>query len=69
MFTAVALDDILYKIVERLHVDWSEAERSSELHVFARGQHGFGMVRQDLPSDRWTDLFLAWVDDLALGDA
>jgi dienelactone hydrolase len=64
LFTAVAADDILINIVEGLHRDWSAAERSSELHVFARGQHGFGMVRQGLPSDRWTDLFLAWVEDV-----
>jgi hypothetical protein len=25
------------------------------------------MVKQGLPSDRWTDLFLAWIDDLGLG--
>jgi len=25
------------------------------------------MVSQALPSDRWTDLFLAWVADLELG--
>lgn len=64
LFTAVAQDDILVKIVEGLHADWSAADRPSELHVFARGGHGFGMVRQGLPSDRWTDLFVAWMDDV-----
>ena len=63
LFTAVAQDDVLWKIVEGLHREWSDADRSSELHVFARGAHGFGMVRQGLPSDRWTDLFLAWLAD------
>jgi acetyl esterase/lipase len=64
LFTAVAQDDVLVKIVEGLHADWSNAERSSELHEFARGGHGFGMVEQGLPSDRWTELFLAWRRDL-----
>jgi len=64
LFIAVAQDDILVKIVEGLHADWSAADRSSELHAFARGGHGFGMVKQGLPSDQWTDLFLAWLDDL-----
>ena len=64
MFTAVAQDDILVRIVEGVHAEWSAADRPSELHVFARGGHGFGMVRQGLPADRWTDLFLAWLDDL-----
>jgi acetyl esterase/lipase len=64
LFTAVARDDILYKIVEQLHVEWSLADRPAELHVFARGQHGFGMVAQKLPSDQWTELFLRWLADL-----
>jgi dienelactone hydrolase len=66
LFTAAAQDDILIKIVEGLHVDWSRAHRSSEIHVFARGAHGFGMVKQGLPSDHWTDLFTAWLSDLSL---
>jgi acetyl esterase/lipase len=65
LFTAVADDDILINIVEGLHRDWSTAGRPSELHVFARGGHGFGMVEQKMPADRWTDLLLAWVEDLA----
>jgi hypothetical protein len=36
--------------VEGLYRDWSDADRPSELHVFARGAHGFGMARQGLPS-------------------
>ena len=63
LFLAVAQDDVLCKIVEGVHADWSDAERSSELHVFARGQHGFGLVKQSMPSDLWTDLFLAWLRD------
>ena len=64
LFAAVARDDILYKIVEGLHRDWSDADRPCEFHVFARGGHGFGMVRQGMPSDRWTDLFVSWLGDL-----
>jgi acetyl esterase/lipase len=63
MFLAVAQDDVLCKIVEGLHADWSAADRSSELHVFARGQHGFALVKQNMPSDLWADLFLAWLRD------
>jgi acetyl esterase/lipase len=68
LFGAVARDDILVRIVEGLHADWSAAGRSSELHVFARGAHGFGLIRQGLPSDRWAELFVAWLEDLRLGD-
>ena len=64
LFTAVAQDDILVRIVTGLYADWSAADRPAEMHVFRRGQHGFGMVRQGMPSDTWTELFLAWLDDL-----
>ena len=64
LFTAVAQDDILIKIVEGLHADWTNADRPSELHAFSHGGHGFGMVPQGWPSDRWSELFLGWVGDL-----
>ena len=65
LFSAVAQDDrLLFKIVEGLHADWTDADRSSEMHVFAKGGHGFGMVKQGIPTDRWTDLFLAWLEYL-----
>lgn len=64
LFTVVAQDDrLLFKIVEGLYADWSNADRPAELHVFARGAHGFGMVRQGLPSDLWIDLLEAWLAD------
>lgn len=69
LFTAVAQDDILVRIVEGLHADWTAADRPSELHEFRRGGHGFGTVRQGLPSDSWTDLFVAWLRDLDPGGA
>ncbi|MCC7266476.1 MAG: dienelactone hydrolase family protein [Caulobacteraceae bacterium] len=64
LFTVIAQDDrYLFKIVEQLYADWSNADRPAELHIFARGAHGFGMVRQGLPCDRWIDLFEAWMAD------
>lgn len=64
LFTAVAQDDTLVRIVEGLHADWTAADRAAELHVFTRGGHGFGLVQQGLPSDRWTGLLEAWLEDL-----
>jgi acetyl esterase/lipase len=64
LFTIVAQDDRrLFRIVEGLYADWSNADRPAELHVFARGAHGFGLARQGLPCDRWIDLFEAWLAD------
>ncbi len=64
LFTVIAQDDrLLFKVVEGLYADWSNADRPAELHIFARGGHGFGMVRQNIPVDRWIDLFADWLKD------
>jgi hypothetical protein len=68
LFTVIAHDDrLLFRMVEQLYMDWTDADRSAELHIFARGQHGFGMVRQGLPSDRWIDLLGDWLADRGFG--
>lgn len=67
LFTCITQEDrILFKVVEGLYADWSNADRPAEIHIFARGPHGFGMVPQDLPVDRWLDLFAAWLADQGL---
>lgn len=68
LFTVIAHDDrLLFRMVEQLYMDWTDADRSAELHIFARGAHGFGMVRQGLPCDRWIDLLGAWLADRGFG--
>ena len=68
LFTVIAQDDrLLFKVVEGLYADWSNADRPAELHIFARGGHGFGMVRQGFPVDRWIDLFRDWLVDRGFG--
>src|SRR5260221_180393 len=57
LFTVMAQDDVLYRLAEGLYADWTDAERSAEMHIYQRGNHGFGMVKQGLPSDRWVNLF------------
>ncbi|HUO11911.1 MAG TPA: alpha/beta hydrolase [Caulobacteraceae bacterium] len=65
LFTCIAQDDrLLFRVVEGLYRDWSEADRPSEIHVFRRGGHGFGMVKQGAPVDGWIDLLGAWLADL-----
>jgi dienelactone hydrolase len=68
MFTCIAGDDrLLFRVVEGLYFDWSNADVPAEIHVFRRGAHGFGMVKQGLPSDGWIDLFEAWLTDIGFG--
>jgi hypothetical protein len=64
LFTCIAEDDrILFKVVEGLYADWSNADRPAELHIFTRGGHGFGMVKRGMPVDRWIDLLGDWLVD------
>jgi len=68
LFTCIAQDDfLLYRVVEGLYADWSDANRSAELHIYRRGAHGFGMVKQGFPSDKWIDHFHDWLVDLKFG--
>ena len=65
LFTCIAQDDfMLYRVVEGLYSDWTDAGRSAELHIYRRGAHGFGMVKQGFPSDRWIEQFGEWLTDL-----
>ncbi len=67
LFSVIAQDDaLLYRLAEGLYADWTDAERSAELHIYRRGNHGFGMVKQGSPSDRWINLFHEWLADQGL---
>lgn len=43
-----------------LYSSWLEAGQYPELHMYAKGGHGFGMKPQDLPSDNWIQRFYDW---------
>jgi len=40
---------------------WAAAKKPAELHLYAKGGHGFGMNRQNLPCDTWADRFADWL--------
>jgi acetyl esterase/lipase len=64
MFLAAASDDQLGLALESvaLYVKWTRAHKSAELHLYAKGGHGFGMRTQNLPTDHWIDRFADWLD-------
>ena len=43
----------------RLYSAWKAAGKSAELHIYAKGGHGFG--GKGLPSDTWLDRFGDWL--------
>ena len=48
----------------KLYNQWSEAEKSAELIIYRKGGHGFGMNKQDLPTDQWIERFHEWLTHL-----
>lgn len=43
-----------------IYNSWIENELSVGLHMYAKGDHGFGMRKQNLPSDHWIERFYEW---------
>jgi acetyl esterase/lipase len=64
MFILCASDDPLLPatLSSHLYDAWKTAGKSAELHIFAKGGHGFGMKTQHLPVDRWIELFGGWLE-------
>ncbi len=64
MFIAAATDDQLNLAPDsiRLYEQWMAAKKPVELHLYSTGGHGFGMRKQNKPSDNWTDEFAAWLN-------
>jgi hypothetical protein len=44
-----------------LFARWRASGASAEMHIYAKGQHGFGTAKQGLPVDHWLDAFYAWL--------
>jgi len=66
LFIAETDDDKLVAPISgaRLYEAWHAAGKPAERHIFARGEHGFGMKKQNLPSDAWIDLLKNWLASL-----
>ena len=63
LFAVAATDDQLGLAPDSvvLYEKWTAAHKSAELHMYAKGGHGFGMRKQGLPTDHWIDTFAAWL--------
>jgi acetyl esterase/lipase len=67
-FIVAASDDQLglAKDSIALYGKWLQAGQSAELHMYARGGHGFGMRKQGLPADTWIERFGEWLGQRGL---
>jgi acetyl esterase/lipase len=64
LFLLAADDDPLVPPTDnsmRLYQTWHHAGIPAELHIYAKGGHGFGMRKQGLPIDAWPDALHGWL--------
>ena len=64
MFVAAATDDNLGLAPDSVAVyeRWTDAHKSAELHMYAKGGHGFGMRQHNLPTDHLIVRFAEWLE-------
>ena len=62
LFILVADDDKPNAIGSaRLYSEWKAADKSVELHIYAKGGHVFGMNKRGLPVDTWIERLGDWL--------
>jgi acetyl esterase/lipase len=62
LFMAVAKDDpVMASASADIQKAWSEAGRTSELHVLDSGEHGFGLGKPSTDSMRFSGLLETWL--------
>lgn len=63
LFICAASDDQLRLAPKSilLYNKWTEAGQPAELHLYEKGGHGFGMGKQNLPVDHWSDVYMEWL--------
>jgi acetyl esterase/lipase/lysophospholipase L1-like esterase len=63
MFLCAATDDGLGLASHSvdLYSKWLASKHIAELHLYQKGGHGFGMNKQNIPTDTWIDRFGDWL--------
>jgi acetyl esterase/lipase len=63
MFIAAATDDDLGLAPHSVDIyqKWIASKHTAELHMYAKGKHGFGMRKQNIPTDTWIERFGEWL--------
>lgn len=64
LFIALAANDSLLGDgpSQKLYAAWRAAKRPVEMHIFAAGNHGFGMKSNHTTSDHWVDALGWWLE-------
>jgi acetyl esterase/lipase len=64
LFICAATDDQLGLAIHstNLYNAWIKAGKKAELHIYEKGGHGFGMRKNNIPTDTWIERFFDWMD-------
>jgi acetyl esterase/lipase len=62
-FIVAASDDQLGLATHSITIynNWLNAKQRVEIHIYVKGGHGFGMKKQNLPTDQWIERFGDWL--------
>lgn len=63
---AAADDDYMPDDAVRLYEAWRKSGAPAELHVYERGEHGFGLQPKGVTSDHWFEELLWWMKSRGL---
>lgn len=67
LFLACAQDDEMASHGSLLmYSSWKAAKRPVEMHIYAKGGHGFGMNKRGLPCDSWIERFEDWLKGIEM---
>lgn len=61
LFILAAADDGISNGLPDLYKAWRQAGIPAELHMYAKGGHGFGMAKKGLPVDGWIERLWEWM--------
>ena len=56
-----ASDEMASRASLLLYSAWKAARRPVEMHIYSKGDHGFGMTPHNLPADMWIERFADWM--------
>ena len=45
-----------------IYMKWLKANQPAELHMYEKGDHGFGMKKNNIPTDAWIERFGDWLN-------
>ena len=62
VFIVAANDDELHLVPMSINLynRWLDSGHSAEMHIYSKGGHGFGMNKQNQPSDTWINRLADW---------